>query len=227
MVHSAPPTQVGSGLERMYPRPTWFPGARLNYTENMLAVGLASRPDAIAVSACREAGTEWRNLTWKQLRNEVELWTSALKHRGVVAGDRIAGTEFFISDELGSSTDALPVVLTNSIECLVILLAAGAIGAIFSSTAPDMGVQGIVERYSQLKPKLLFIETAILYAGKNHNLEQKMKEAVQKLHIDVPELEETIVVNGGLLPLKKVYAKELWQYEQKLTTPLEQGYQIS
>jgi acetoacetyl-CoA synthetase len=208
IVHSVPPTQVGTGLKRMYPRPTWFPGARLNYTENMLAVGLACHPDAIAVSACREASTEWRNLTWKQLRDEVEIWTSALKHRGVVAGDRIAGTEFLISDELKSSTDVLSMVLTNSIECLVVLLAAGAIGAIFSSTAPDMGAKGIVERYSQLKPKLLFIETTVLYAGKHHNLEQKMSEAVKKLQSDVSELEETIIISSDLLPLRKVYAKE-------------------
>jgi acetoacetyl-CoA synthetase len=113
-----------------------------------------------------------------------------------------------ISDELNSSTDVLLVVLTNSIECLVILLAAGAIGAIFSSTAPDMGAQGIVERYSQLKPTLLFIETNVLYAGKHHNLEQKMSEAVKKLQSDVSELEETIIISSGLLPLKKAYAKE-------------------
>ncbi len=88
--YSVPPTRVGIGLEKMYPRPQWFPGARLNYTENVLCVGLAASPDAVAVSALREGGLDTRSFTWMQLQTEVERWSSALRRAGVRPGDRVA-----------------------------------------------------------------------------------------------------------------------------------------
>ena len=90
MVNSVAPERVGDGLDAMWPRPRWFPGARLNYAENLLATGLATHPDSIAVSACREAGTQWRYLTWTELRDQVELYATALQKMGVVEGDRVA-----------------------------------------------------------------------------------------------------------------------------------------
>lgn len=90
LIYSKPPVATAFGLEKMWPRPHWFPGAKLNYTENMLCVGLSVHPDAVAVSACREGGTEWRHLTWKQLRDEVERYTSAFKQAGIKKGDRVA-----------------------------------------------------------------------------------------------------------------------------------------
>lgn len=90
LVYTKPPTAVAVGIESMWPRPRWFPGARLNYTENVLIKGLAAHPDAVAVSACREGGTRWRHLTWMELRRQVALYTSALRHAGVKQGDRVA-----------------------------------------------------------------------------------------------------------------------------------------
>jgi len=94
---SAAPLCVGTGLDRMWPRPQWFPGARLNYTENLIAVGLALHPTAIAISACRERESDSRHVTWVQLRHEVEKWTSALRNAGVQKGDRVAGTDPMIT----------------------------------------------------------------------------------------------------------------------------------
>ena len=90
LVYSVAPEKVGDGLDKMWPRPTWFPGARLNYTENLLATGLATHPDAIAVSACREARTQWRHLTWTQLRDEAAQYAAGLRSLGVKEGDRVA-----------------------------------------------------------------------------------------------------------------------------------------
>src|SRR6478735_2551717 len=90
LVYAKPPTAVAVGIESMCPRPRWFPGARLNYTENILIKGLAAHPDAVAVSSCREGETEWRHLTWMELRDHVALYTSALRHAGVKQGDRVA-----------------------------------------------------------------------------------------------------------------------------------------
>ncbi|KAH6970460.1 hypothetical protein BKA56DRAFT_661204 [Ilyonectria sp. MPI-CAGE-AT-0026] len=90
LVYTKPPSAVAVGIESMWPRPRWFPGARLNYTENVLIKGLAAHPDAVAVSACREGGTRWRHLTWMDLRGQVALYTSALRYAGVKQGDRVA-----------------------------------------------------------------------------------------------------------------------------------------
>ncbi|KAJ3454806.1 hypothetical protein MRS44_013406 [Fusarium solani] len=146
LVYTKPPTAVAVGIESMWPRPRWFPDARLNYTEN--------------------------------LRRQVALYTSALRQAGVKQGDRVA------------------TVATNSIESLLILLAAGAVGAIFSSTAPDMGAKGIVERYSQIQPKVLFLESTVLYGGKTQDQREKLKTAVGELKKRVKQLERVVVMTG-------------------------------
>ncbi|KAM5347513.1 hypothetical protein ACJ41O_010518 [Fusarium nematophilum] len=182
MVSSVSPERVANDICTMWPRPEWFPGARLNYSENILSAGLMAHPDRIAISACREPGTHWRHLTWAQLRRQVALFASALHEAGVVAGDRIAA------------------IITNSVEAVVLLLAAGSIGAIFSSTAPDMGAEGIVSRYSQIRPKMLFVDTEVLYAGRRRILRKKIVAAVTKLRERVPELAKVVVVTGAPWP---------------------------
>ncbi|KAG7409346.1 Acetoacetyl-CoA synthetase [Fusarium oxysporum f. sp. rapae] len=178
LVYTKPPTAVAVGIESMCPRPRWFPGARLNYTENILIKGLAEHPDAVAVSSCREGETEWRHLTWMELRDHVALYTSALRHAGVKQGDRVA------------------TVATNSVESLLILLAAGSVGAIFSSTAPDMGAKGVIERYSQIQPKVLFVESTVLYGGQRRDQREKLKTAVGELKKRVQQLEHVVVMTG-------------------------------
>lgn len=91
VVYSIPPDEVAVGLDKMWPRPRWFPGAQLNYTENLVATGLAAHPDAVAISACSEGGTNWRHLSWRELVHELERFVSALKMAGIRQGDRIAG----------------------------------------------------------------------------------------------------------------------------------------
>ncbi|KAF5648785.1 acetoacetate ligase [Fusarium sp. NRRL 25303] len=175
--YSEPPTDVVSDSSTLWPRPEWFTGARLNFTENLLAVGLAAHPDKIAVSACREGGTQWKHLTWKQLEQQVAQYACALRHAGIRAGDRVAA------------------VMTNSIEAVLVLLACGAVGAIFSSASPEMGSQGILDRYTQSRPKLLFAESRILYGGKSRDLGKKLETVVKDLREQVAEL-DNIVISG-------------------------------
>lgn len=183
VVCSAPPERVAGpddgALDRMWPRPNWFPGARLNFTENMLAAGLAAHPDAVAVSACREGGAAWRHLTWARLRDETARYASALRALGVGQGDRVA------------------VVTTNSVEALLVLLACGSVGAIMSSTASDMGAKGILERYLQIRPKVLFVESRVVYNGKTHDHREKLGGVIAQLRKAVAELEVVIDVSGG------------------------------
>ncbi|TXB97722.1 hypothetical protein FocTR4_00011817 [Fusarium oxysporum f. sp. cubense] len=175
VVYSAPPSRAVSNGSRMWPRPEWYPGARLNFTENVLAVGLAAHPDKIAVSACREASTQWKHLTWRQLEREIARYASALRIAHVKAMDRVAA------------------VMTNSLEAVLTLLACASIGAIFSSTSPEMGVNGIVERYLQSQPKALFLESRVLYGGKSRDLRKKLATVVKKLKHQGTGLQQVVV----------------------------------
>lgn len=89
-------------------------------------------------------------------------------------------------------------MLPNRIDCLAILLGAASIGAIFSSTSPDMGATGIVERYSQIRPSVFMCDTAVRYGGKRLDLASRFREVNDMLRKKVPELKCTIVVNGPL-----------------------------
>lgn len=72
-------------------------------------------------------------------------------------------------------------VITNSIHAVVVALAAAAVGAMFSSTAPDMGASGILDRYRQVTPTFLFVDTEVTYAGKQINLVPKIQELAMDL----------------------------------------------
>lgn len=85
--------------------------------------------------------------------------------------------------------------MTNSLEAILIALASGAIGAIFSSTSPDTGPKGIVERFSQIQPKILFAESQVLYATKRRNLRERLGAAVDELKTKVTGLDKVIVIN--------------------------------
>ncbi|KAJ8076182.1 hypothetical protein PM082_000599 [Marasmius tenuissimus] len=138
--------------------PIWFPGARLNYAENLLW----RNDDKIACTACGESG-KVVHYSFKQLRQSVQEMASAMRANGVSVGDRVAA------------------IITNSYTAVTIALATASIGAIFSSTATDMGTQGILDRYLQIQPKLVFSETEVLYAGKIVNLLPKATEVIAKL----------------------------------------------
>lgn len=124
--------------------PIWFPGARLNYAENLLF----HQHDAIACTAIREIGTV-EHYTFRELRELVREMAAALRVNGLQVGDRVAGTCFLSTyhksvptrDTNSCFTLLYLAIVTNSVSALVIALATASIGAVFSSTAPDMGVQ--------------------------------------------------------------------------------------
>jgi len=93
--------------------------------------------------------------------------------------------------------------MTNCIESVLILLACGSIRATFSSTAPDMSANGIVDRYRPIQPKIMFAESKVLYASKNLDFGKKLDEAVRRPEADVPQLER-VVVSGPLWDHPKV-----------------------
>jgi acetoacetyl-CoA synthetase len=140
------------------PGAQFFPDARLNFTENLLR-----RHDAgVAIIALDETGAE-RTLTWAVLGDQVAACAQQLRDAGVVSGDRVAG------------------VMANVPEAVVVALAAASIGAVWSSCSPDFGVQGVLDRFGQIEPKVLVGVEGYHYAGKYHDCRQKVTDVAAKL----------------------------------------------
>jgi acetoacetyl-CoA synthetase len=149
------------------PGAVWFPQAKLNYAENLLK----RRDDSDALVFWGE-GKVRRRLSRAQLHAEVSRFQLALKAAGVQAGDRVAG------------------YLPNMPETIVAMLAATALGAVWSSASPDFGVQGVVDRFGQIAPKVLVCVDGYWYNGKAVDCMAKNAEAVALL----PSVEKTVVV---------------------------------
>ncbi|KAF7357784.1 Acetoacetyl-CoA synthetase [Mycena venus] len=157
IISSVPPKKV---IERgaMPEVPIWFPEARLNYAENLLY----RTDDAVACTAGNESGVV-RHYTYRQLRELVRQMACAMRRHGLKKGDRVAG------------------ILNNTITAIVIGIAAVSIGAIYSSTATDMGTQGILDRYRQIKPSFVFAETEFVLGGSVVNLVARVTEVFRDL----------------------------------------------
>ncbi|MAY39556.1 MULTISPECIES: acetoacetate--CoA ligase [Spongiibacter] len=150
-----------------FPGSQWFPGSRLNFAENLLR----RRDDKTALIALREDGQR-RTLTYAELFEQVALLAAAMRQRGVVAGDRVAG------------------FMPNTLETAVAMLAASSLGAIWSSCSPDFGLSGVLDRFSQIRPKLLFAVDGYRYNGKAIDT----LERVNAISSQLDSLEAVVVV---------------------------------
>ena len=146
---------------------TWFPGARLNFAENLLRY----RDDRTALTF-RGEGQEAVRLTYAQLYDKVARLAEALRQSGVKVGDRIAG------------------FMPNMIETVIAMLAATSLGAIWSSCSPDFGVKGILDRFQQIEPKILFTANGYSYNGRVFD----SLERVSSVLGEIPSVEKVIVV---------------------------------
>lgn len=161
-----PPAQALSEGPQM-PDAHWFPGATLNYAEHLLM----RRDDRPAVVAVREDGQR-QVLSHAQLAAHVAGMQKALQALGIQAGDRIAS------------------VMPNTWETLVAMLACTSIGAIWSSSSPEFGLHGIIDRFGQIAPKLLIACAGYQYAGKTIDQVEKINQVTAQL----PQLEHLLVV---------------------------------
>jgi acetoacetyl-CoA synthetase len=165
-VHGDPGASVILDDDRM-PGTRWFPEARLNFSENLLR----RRDDADAIVFWGEDRVR-RRLSHRQLYDQVALVARALHQSGVKAGDRVAA------------------ILPNMPETVVAMLASASVGATWCSCSPDFGVQGIVDRFSQITPKVLFAVNGYYYGGKTYDCLDKLRGIVASL----PSLERVVVV---------------------------------
>jgi len=157
IIHSVPFTQVVDNVSKM-PGATWFTGAKLNFAENLLR----RRDDKIALIFKGE-GQPVRKLSYAELYSKVAKTAAALKSVGVRKGDRVAG------------------FVPNMPESIIAMLAAASIGAIWSSSSPDFGIKGVLDRFNQIKPKVLFAANGYFYNGKSHDSLEKLKGILHEL----------------------------------------------
>ncbi|MFM2587152.1 acetoacetate--CoA ligase [Vibrio sp. TBV020] len=139
----------------------WFPQSQLNYAENLLAYAFQA-PDDIAIWFKNERG-ESRKLTWQELCDQVSILQQWLKHNGVDKGDVVAG------------------YLPHMTETVIAMLATTSLGAIWTSTSPDFGVESVIERFGQVQPKILFCCNGYEFNGKSFHLEDKNRQLVESL----------------------------------------------
>ncbi len=151
----------------LMPGAKWFPDARLNFAENLLK----KRGSEDALVFWNEAGDR-RRMSFDELRGTVAAVQQALKAAGVVAGDRIAS------------------ILPNIPEATIAMLGATSIGAVWSSSSPDFGVQGVLDRFMQIEPRILFAVNGYFYNGKLVDTRDKVFEIAARL----PSVERVVWV---------------------------------
>jgi acetoacetyl-CoA synthetase len=150
------------------PGAKWFPEGRLNYAQNLLRQ--RDRSDAIVFWGEDRIK---RRLSHENLHRLVSRMAQALADAGVGKGDRVAG------------------YLPNVPEATAALLATASLGAVWSSCSPDFGVQGVLDRFGQIEPKILFCADGYLYGGKEFDSQEKVSAVLEKL----PSVEECVVID--------------------------------
>ena len=154
--------------KRIMPGVKWFEGSELNFAENLLRF----EDDHIALVSIREKHPTIK-LSYKELYNLVARCAKGLRELGVKSGDRVAG------------------FVTNYPESVIAMLASTSLGAIWSSTSPDFGIEGIFDRFSQIEPKILFAIESYSYAGRQINCLEK----IEKLSAQIPSIEKVILID--------------------------------
>ncbi|MBN8432232.1 acetoacetate--CoA ligase [Microbulbifer salipaludis] len=140
------------------PGAEWFPDARLNFAENLLRF----RDDRVALIERLENGGR-RQLTYAQLFEKVERLAAALVSAGVGNGDRVAG------------------FMPNIIDTVVAMLATTSLGAIWTSCSPDFGINGVLDRFGQVEPKVLFACEGYFYNGKTIDSLPRLAQIVEQI----------------------------------------------
>lgn len=146
----------------------WFTGSKLNFAQNLLRFN----DDHTAIISYRENYPSIR-ITYKKLNELVSRTAAGLKKLGIKKGDRVAA---FIS---------------NIPEAVITMLAVTSLGAIWSSTSPDFGIQGVIDRFGQIKPKIFLAIKSYYYNGKHIDCSEKIRSIVEK----ISSIEKVILVD--------------------------------
>ena len=142
------------------PGAKWFEGATLNYAEHLMR---NAKDTETAIYFGNESGAI-KEISWKELKQKVASMSEYLSNLGVRKGDRVVA------------------FLPNIPEATIAFLAVNTLGAIWSSTSPDFGVESVVDRFAQIEPKVLLAVDGYHYNGKAHSKVDTVNEIVSKLN---------------------------------------------
>jgi acetoacetyl-CoA synthetase len=177
--------------------PRWFTGARLNFAENLLRF----RDDREALVQWNEHGRR-RSLTYRELYDAVARLANALRADGVTVGDRVAG------------------FMPNTAETVIAMLATTSIGAIWSSCSPDFGAAGVLDRFGQIRPRVLVAADGYRYSDRDIDCLDRVREVVAQ----IPDIERVVVVpylrDARGVDVRGIRGAVLWpEYSRPSTAP--------
>jgi acetoacetyl-CoA synthetase len=177
--------QVVDDLAKM-PGARLFIHAELNFAENLLRYR-----DTRTALIFKGEGRKSRRLSYKELYDLVSRLARALREVGVGKGDRVAG------------------FMPNMIETVVGMLATTSLGAVWSSCSPDFGIKGVLDRFGQIGPKVLFTADGYFYSGKVYDSLERVAGMLQELHAT----EKVVVVPyvAGQLDIRSIPRAVLWE----------------
>ena len=156
-----------------FPGSRWFPGARLNFAENLLRWrDDPQHRDRVALVSVLEDGSR-RELTHVELAAATASFAQALAELGVQPGDRVAGW------------------LPNVPQTVVAMLATSSLGAVWSSCSPDFGVEGALDRFGQIEPRVLIACDSYLYNGREFDVRDRARSVAEA----VPSIEHLLWVS--------------------------------
>ena len=161
-----PYDQVIDDVTKM-PGAKWFSGSRLNFAENLLRYR-----DQQTALVFRGEDQVTRKMSYEMLYDETARLARSLRLAGVQAGDRVAG------------------FMPNMPETIIAMLAAASIGAAWSSCSPDFGIKGVLDRFGQIKPKVLFTADGYFFKGNRFDSLEKISNIIK----EIPSVEKVVVV---------------------------------
>ena len=174
-------------IDKVFNKTKFFPDSRVNYSENILK----KRNDEIAINFLSEAGFE-EAISWNLLYEKVCRFSSYLKSLDLIKGDRVVA------------------YVPNKIETIISFLACAKNGIIWSSCSPDFGAQGVIDRFKQIRPKVLITSDHYFYNGKKINI-------LEKVHVILNEI--TSIKNVVVFPYSqnlKVENNDFINFEETL-----------
>ncbi len=152
--------------DKVFNKTIFFPDSRINYAENILK----KKNNNIAITFLSEIGFE-ENISWKELYEKVCKFSFYLKSLNIKKGDRVAA------------------YVPNKIETIICFLACAKNGIIWSSCSPDFGAKGVIDRFKQIKPKILITSDYYFYNGKKINILEKADSILK----EIPTIQKVII----------------------------------
>ena len=147
---------------RTMPGARWFEGSRVNYAEHMLRHERRAAPDEAAIVHSSEL-RPLAEMTWHELGNAVRVLATQLRALGIAPGDRVSA------------------YMPNIPETAIAMLATTAIGAVWSSAAPEFGARTVIDRFAQIAPKLLFAADGYRFGGKDYDRASEIRAILAEL----------------------------------------------